>query len=701
MHVARVRSRSWGRRTLASVAMFGVCLLVTATAVGASTFAAVIEAKGLFSSGTMLLEGTAGSASCYSTGTGSGGTVSTNASACPSGSPLPTGTLSAASSSSASSTLSSVGTVSASGAIVGSSSCGVAELQDTAGTSAWGGSGEDTALVFNGLTYKSAGPLGSQAIATDGSTGWAETTVEYTEPQTFTVLAWFKTGSDSGSIFGFTNAESSPTTAGNYDRQLWIDPSGHLVWGLYNNATYEATSGSSYANGSWHFLAASVGSAGQELYVDGALVGTNANTLAQDFSGWWNVGISGAANGGWPDAPTSAYFDGSIAQVAVIPTQLSTAQVSALYGDTTLSAYTAAVNALSPVNYWPLNDSGGLSYEGSVPGAAASTTLADASGNGNTGTAEGGTTLGVSGPLGGSAVSLNGTSGYVETTNSYTNPEGTSEVAWFESSTAGGTILGFTSAQGNTGQGEWDRQVWLDGSGKLVFGVYPGATDEVASSGTYDNGQWHMVVAEIGAAGQTLWVDGVKVASNAAVTTAQNYTGYWHLGWASQVSWPDPPTSSYLSGSLSEVAIVPSQLSSSQIAALYSAGSTAVFAADLAALAPTSYWPLQDSASNICGTTEVTVQQTAGTTSTCIYPAGSGACPAPSATYLVIGLGVRSATAPTSANAVTVKITMELSASAGAGVLGLHMLPAIVFGTTRSSTLWSAQIAYPYATVQL
>jgi hypothetical protein len=578
----------------------------------------------------------------------------------------------------------------------------VAELQDTAGAAAWGGTGQDTALVFNGLTYQSAGPLGSQAITTDGSSGWAETTVEYTDPQAFTVLAWFKTSSDSGSILGFSNSETSPTTAGNYDRQVWIDSTGHLLWGLYNGATYEATSTSTYANGSWNFLAASVGSAGQELYVNGALVGTNANTLAQNFSGWWSLGLSGTANGGWPDAPTSAYFNGSIAQVAVIPSQLSTAQVSSLYGDTTLASYSAAVEALSPVNYWPLTDSGALPYEGSVPAAAASTTLADASGNGNSGTAEGGMILGVSGPLGGSAVSLNGTSGYVETTDSYADPEGISEVAWFESSsTAGGTILGFTSAQGNSGQGEWDRQMWLDNSGKLVFGVYPGATDEVTSTGAYDNGQWHMVVAETGSAGQTLWVDGVKVASNTAVTTAQDYTGYWHLGWASEVNWPDPPTSSYLSGSLSEVAIVPSQLSSSQIAALYSAGSTAAFAADVTALSPTSYWPLQDSASSICGTAEVTVQQTVGTTSTCIYPAGTGACPAPSATYLVTGLGVRAATAPTSANAVTVKITMELSAVAGAGVLGLHMLPGIVFGTTRSSTLWSAQLFYPSASVQL
>ena len=89
---------------------------------------------------------------------------------------------------------------------------------------------------------------------------------------------------------------------------------------------------------------------------------------------------------GQDDAPTSPYFNGSIAQVAVIPSQLTAAQVTALHNDTTLSTYTAGVNALSPTNYWPLNDTGTVPYKGAVPNGTASTTVFDASGNANTGT---------------------------------------------------------------------------------------------------------------------------------------------------------------------------------------------------------------------------------------------------------------------------------------------------------------------------
>ena len=92
-------------------------------------------------------------------------------------------------------------------------------------------------------------------------------------------------------------------------------------------------------------------------------------------------------------------------------------------------------------------------------------------------------------------------------------------------------------------------------------------------------------------------MDGTEVASNSSVTSSYNYTGYWHLGWAYQATtppWTDPPTNPYLTGSLSEVAVIPSQLSGGQVAAFYSDASTGQFALDVAATSPTAYWPMQD-----------------------------------------------------------------------------------------------------------
>ena len=186
--------------------------------------------------------------------------------------------------------------------------------------------------------------------------------------------------------------------------------------------------------------------------------------------------------------------------------------------------------------------------------------MADYSGNADTGTAEGGTTLGTSGPatLTAIAITLDGASGFVETAKSYANPESFSVMAWFDTTSAtGGTIAGFTNSQGNSTPIASDRTLWLSSAGHLVWQVNNGTVSEVTSPGTYNNGQWHFVVAEIGTSGGQLWVDGVKVASTTSVTSAENYAGYWHLGWGYETGWANAPAGSYLTGSLAEAAVVP------------------------------------------------------------------------------------------------------------------------------------------------
>lgn len=157
------------------------------------------------------------------------------------------------------------------------------------------------------------------------------------------------------------------------------------------------------------------------------------------------------------------------------------------------------------------------------------------------------------------------------------------------------------------------------------------------------------------------------------------------------------PANAYLTGSLAGVVAVPAQLSAASISLLNAAASTGALTLDISQLGPSGYWPLQDSASNVCGTVEVTVQQTVGTTNTCIYPAGTGACPSPSSSYLLPGLASRSVTAPTSSAAVAVKIAMEENATSGTSIAGLHVLPNVAFGTGSTANIWFAQVDFPYA----
>ena len=128
-----------------------------------------------------------------------------------------------------------------------------------------------------------------------------------------------------------------------------------------------------------------------------------------------------------------------------------------------------------------------------------------------------------------------------------------------------------------------------------------------------------------GPGGEALRERRARFATNAAYTIPQNYTGYWHVGWGYETGWADAPTSSYFNGSLSEVAYLPSVLSGTQLSTLYGETSVSTLSTYMTSLGPNSYWALQDSATSVCGTTEITVQEKLGATSTCIFPRSQSA----------------------------------------------------------------------------
>jgi hypothetical protein len=66
------------------------------------------------------------------------------------------------------------------------------------------------------------------------------------------------------------------------------------------------------------------------------------------------------------------------------------------------------------------------------------------------------------------------------------------------------------------------------------------------------------------------------------------------------------------------------------------------------------------------------------------------------------GLGTRtSSLVAISGSPATVTIKMELSAASRAAVARLHLLADLSFGTTFGTTLWTAGVSYPYASVEL
>jgi hypothetical protein len=184
----------------------------------------------------------------------------------------------------------------------------------------------------------------------------------------------------------------------------------------------------------------------------------------------------------------------------------------------------------------------------------------------------GGVTYAVAGPNCGAndtkAVRLNGSSGAIWTTQQLTNPQTFSVQVWFSTTTtSGGKLIGFGNGANGAESSQYDRHIYLTNSGQLVFGVYNGQPYTVSSPGAYNNGAWHLATATFSpSTGMKLYVDGGLVASSTATTAAENFTGYWRIGYDAIYSpWPNSPTSLRYSGALAHVSIYDTVLSATQV----------------------------------------------------------------------------------------------------------------------------------------
>lgn len=187
------------------------------------------------------------------------------------------------------------------------------------------------------------------------------------------------------------------------------------------------------------------------------------------------------------------------------------------------------------------------------------TTAADVSGNGRAGAYSLlGVTYGAAGPCprdGHRAITLDGLTGSISGAATPTNPQTFSLEIWFRTTVGGGKLIGL----GNLATGpssSYDRHLYLTDSGKLTFGVYPGAVRTITSPASYLDGAWHDAVATLGPStdpnpGMRLYVDGALVASDPTTTSAEANSGYWRIGYDNLAGWgPTQPTNFHFTGSL-------------------------------------------------------------------------------------------------------------------------------------------------------
>ncbi len=218
--------------------------------------------------------------------------------------------------------------------------------------------------------------------------------------------------------------------------------------------------------------------------------------------------------------------------------------------------YGSAVYDSDPELFWRLNEASGS--------AVLDTTL-----NGVDGIASGGYERATTGVVTGTSTSLNGSDGLLSSNDPVPGPSVYSQELWFQTTTnRGGKLIGFGNQQtGNSSS--YDRHVYMFDDGRLRFGVWNGRADVIDSSSSYNDGQWHHMVATQGADGMKLYVDGQLVGTNPA-TTAQAYNGYWRVG--GDVTWGGA-SSNYFAGLVDEVAVYGTVLTPQAVLSHFEAGS--------------------------------------------------------------------------------------------------------------------------------
>ncbi|WP_395245667.1 LamG-like jellyroll fold domain-containing protein [Agromyces sp. MMS24-K17] len=418
----------------------------------------------------------------------------------------------------------------------------------------------------NGVTFGQTGAIlgdADKAAAFNGTDGGRAISQEQVwRDNSLAVEAWFKTTSTSGGkIVGFGGSPSGDSS--NYDRHVYMSPQGKVSFGIWTGTGRILTSPKSYNDGEWHHVVGTLGANGQQLFIDGRRVGVDAAvTWGQQYWGYWRVGGDNTWDG-------DRNFNGTVDEVAVYPAPLTADQVLEHYTASgrdpgaiptaPADAYGAAVFASDPLVYFRLGEAAGAVAKDSGPQAADGGYLGSYS-------------LGAAGALvdvADTAARFNG--GFVATSSQFGPSTTYSTEAWFKTTTTvGGKITGF----GNSNSGlsnNYDRHVYMQDDGHLVFGTWTGQTNTITSPQPYNDGVWHQVVATQSSAGMKLYVDGVLVGTNPQ-TQAEGYSGYWRAGgdvtWGSSSPWFD--------GDIDEFAVYPVALSADTVQSHYALGSVTV-----------------------------------------------------------------------------------------------------------------------------
>ncbi len=175
-----------------------------------------------------------------------------------------------------------------------------------------------------------------------------------------TIQLWFNADAPAnGDLQHLFSKDSSGYDTGGH-LSIYLDATGRLEVRLQSaSSDYVVNSAAAVSGGTWHHVALSFGTNGMELYLDGALIDTNAYTggLGTSSGGTGNyepiaIGAGTQTSGNLTIAPVDQFFAGSIDEVAIIGSQLDATTIQQLYIAATQS-YTVSED--TPLNVTATN----------------------------------------------------------------------------------------------------------------------------------------------------------------------------------------------------------------------------------------------------------------------------------------------------------------------------------------------------------
>ena len=212
-------------------------------------------------------------------------------------------------------------------------------FSETTGTAAANAGSGSAGTYTGGYTLAVPGATAcettSYAVRLDGSTGQVvmSGTASAASTNTFTLEAWIRTTTGGGKIVGWGNSRNAASATTSNDRHLYLSDTGTLYFGVNPSTKAVISSPGTYLDGRWHHVAATLGTTGMRLYVDGSQVAfrTDVTTAGTAYNGFWRIGYDTVS--GWTNAPTNPRYTGDLDEVAIFTTTLTAAQIAAHYAD--------------------------------------------------------------------------------------------------------------------------------------------------------------------------------------------------------------------------------------------------------------------------------------------------------------------------------------------------------------------------------